>query len=105
MAWHSKLATILLVPELWIIFLLGRVYVVVDRIINSSKTKPSIQNSSAVLFVSLSEAWVLVELRENFVQRRYRMIALQMLQLFLYGSTSKLVILALLQEMPLVTRV
>ena len=86
LAWHREFASILLlIPELRVVFLLGGVYVIVDRILYSSETKPSIENSSAVLFVSLAEARVLVELRENLVQRRYRMIVLQVLELLLYA--------------------
>jgi hypothetical protein len=76
---------------------------IVYRIFDSSKTKAAIQNSSTVLLVALAEARILMELRQDLIQRWYRMIALQVLQFLLDRATSQLIILALLQKVPVVT--
>ena len=74
-----KLTSIGLIPELWFIFVLSTVNVIVNWIFDSTKTKAAVQDSTAVLLVALAEAWILVQLRQDFVQRWNRMIALQML--------------------------
>ena len=43
------------------------IYVIKDRVLNASKAKTAIENSSAIISISLSESRVLVELRENFI--------------------------------------
>lgn len=79
----GKLPSILLISEWRLVFVCGAVDVVVDWILDPTETEPAVEHCSAVLFVALAEARILVELREDLVQGRYRMVALQMLQLLL----------------------
>ena len=79
-SYHGKLTTILLIKlisELTFGFVCGRsINMIIYWVFDSTKAEATIKDCPAVLFVSLAEARVLVELRENLVQRRYRMIAL-----------------------------
>jgi hypothetical protein len=52
---------------------------VINWILDTSKTKATIENRSAVFFISLTEAGVLMKLCENFIQGGYWVIALQIL--------------------------
>ena len=49
---------------------------VVYWIFDSTKTKATVEDCSAVLLVALAEARILVQLRQDLVQRWYRMVAL-----------------------------
>ena len=100
---NGKITSILLIPKLWFVFVLSTVDVIVDWILDSAKTKPAIQDSSAVLFVTLAEARILMQLCQDLIQRRYWMIALQMLELLLDGPAGQLIIFALLQKVPMLT--
>ena len=44
-------------------------------VLNASKTKTTVQHSSAIIFVSLSETWILVKLSEDFIQRWNRCLS------------------------------
>ena len=59
----GKLTSIGLIPELWLIFVLSTVNVVVNWILDATKTKAAVQDSTAVLLIALAEAWILVQLR------------------------------------------
>ena len=80
------------------------IYVVIYRILNSSKAEAAIKDCPAILLVSLTEAWVLMKLGKDFIQSRNRVIALQVLQFLLYGLARQLIVLALLQEMTVMAR-
>ena len=43
-----------------------------NRVFNAAKTKATIQNCPAVVFIALAESWVLMELSQNFIQRWHR---------------------------------
>jgi len=60
---NCKLSTIGLIPELWFVFVLSAVNVIVDWIFDSSKAKAAIQHCSTVLLVALAEARILMQLR------------------------------------------
>ena len=63
-----KLAAIGLVAILTCLpLVLHSVYLIVYWILDSSETESSIKNSSAVLFVSLAEAWILMQLIQDFI--------------------------------------
>ena len=58
---------------------ISSIYMIVNRILNSTKTEPSVKNSSAVFFVSLTKARVLMELRQYLVESWYWMMGWQIL--------------------------
>lgn len=75
----SKITSVRLIPELRFVFVRRPVNVIVNWIFYSPKTKATVEDRSAVLFIALAEARILMELRQDLVQRWYRMVALQML--------------------------
>lgn len=77
---------------------------VINWIFDSTKTKSTVEDSPTIFFITLTEAWVLVQLRQDFIQRRDWVVALQVLQLLLYGPAGQLVVLALLEEVAVLAR-
>ena len=80
------------------------VNMIINGILNSTEAKAAVKDCPAILFVSLTETGVLMELREDFVQSWNRMIALQILQLLLDGPACQLIVLAFLKKMAMVAR-
>ena len=78
---------------------------VIDWILYSPEAKSAVKHSPAIFLVALTEAGVLMQLRENLVQRGNWVVALQMLEFLLNRFASQLIVLALLQEMAVVARV
>ena len=67
------------------LLLLGRapIDVLVDWVLNATKTESSVENCSAVVLVPLTKSRVLVQLRQYLVQRRHRRRVVASLELFL----------------------
>lgn len=78
---HRKLASILLmylITVLTLAFSGCTINMIIDRILYSSEAEATIEDRPAVLLITLTEAGVLMQLRQDLVQRWDRMIALQM---------------------------
>jgi len=67
--------------------------VIINWIFYTSEAESAIEDSSAVLLVSLAESRVLVELGQDLVQGGHRVLAWQTLELFLYRFCGQLFIL------------
>lgn len=87
------------------VVVLTPVDVVVDWVLDAAKAEPTVKDGAAVLFVALAKSWVLVELRQDLIEGRNRMVALQVLKFFLDRLTCQLIIFAFLEEVASVVRV
>jgi len=97
---HRELASILLIQLIAILAFAfigsGAVNVIIDWILNSAEAEATVEDRPAILLVTLTEAGVLMQLRQDLVQRWDRMVTLQMFELLLYGFAGQLIILCLL---------
>ena len=96
-AHHAELAGTLLIDcitELTFVLIRRRsVEVVVDGVLDASEAEAAVQDCPAILFVSLAETRILMQLREYFVEGWNRVVTLQILQLLLYGLAGQLIVL------------
>ena len=102
--WLLNLVGIRLVIIIQNVFLswLGlTVNVIVDWVLDATEGESSIENGSAVFFVALSEAWVLVKLSQDFIERRHRQVMWQVLQFVLDLLAGKLLLFFLLLKLEL----
>lgn len=69
---------------------------IINWILDSSETEPSIQNCSAIFFIALAEARILMQLSQYLVKSWDRMVALKVLEFLLDGPAGLLFVLAFL---------
>ena len=69
------------------------IYVIVYRVLDASEAKATIEDGPAIFLVSLPESWILMELSQDLIEGRHRMVRWKVLQLILYGFTCELLVL------------
>jgi hypothetical protein len=55
--------------------------VVINRVLDATKAKATIQDCSAVFFIALPETWILVQLSKNLIQSWHLHLPWQAVQL------------------------
>ena len=66
--WCARVAHSIILPILINLhYTVTAIYMIVYRILNSTKAKTTIKNSSAVFFIALPESRILVKLSKNFI--------------------------------------
>ena len=77
----------------WLNCWIPSVNMVVDGVLNATKAKAPVEDGAAVLLVALAEAWVLVELSQDLVERWDGMVGWEVLELLLDGLACQLLVL------------
>jgi len=77
----------------WLNCWISPVNMVVDGVLNATKAKAPVEDGAAVLLVALAEAWVLVELGQDLVERGDGMVGWEVLELLLDGLACQLLVL------------
>lgn len=72
---------------------ISAVNVVVDGVLDAAEAEAAVQDCSTVLLVALAKAWVLVELGQDLVECRHRMVGGQVLELLLDRLAGQLLVL------------